>query len=176
MCSREATAALNIPNIKVINHFFESAESKGLFTGLGSTFAVWKSSIKVRLASYINDRNLILATFLDPRFKDRFFENEYYSKSASEAITSWLVKDHIDTEKPKDGENIVLIDSSESANSDDDQGTEFNFSYGKCFSDLKKKKSLNKKKNRKKFRTSNLKSRSKNNSRDYKIPFNEIAY
>ena len=35
----------------------------------------------------------------------------------------------------------MLVDSSESANSDDDQGTEFNFSYEKCFSDLKKKKS-----------------------------------
>ena len=91
--TQDATAALIIPNIKVIKHFFESAESNGLFSDLGSTLSAWKSSVELRLSSYISDKNLILATFLNPRFKDKFLEQEYNGKPADEALAVWLSED-----------------------------------------------------------------------------------
>ena len=140
MSTRDATAALIIPNIKVIRHFFESAESNGLFSGLGSTLSSWKSSVELRLSSYINDKNLILATFLDPRFKDKFIEQEYNGKPADEALAVWLSEDLSNSIKYSHSETASLPDSSDSAGSDDEQNVEFNFSFEKCFSDIKRKK------------------------------------
>ena len=63
--------------MKVICHFFEKAEAKGLFAGLGTTLIAWKGSVKDRFRSYFNDKNLILATYLDPRFKTTFLPDEH---------------------------------------------------------------------------------------------------
>ena len=142
MSTRDATASLIIPNIKVIRHFFESAESSGLFSGLGSTLSAWKSSVKLRLSSYINDKNLILATFLDPQFKDKFIEQKYNGKPADEVIAVWLSEDLSNNIRHSHNETASLQDSSDSASSDVEEYVEFNFSFEKCFSDMKKKKKV----------------------------------
>lgn len=58
---REALASSIIPATKVICKFFEKAEEKGLFSGLGSTLSAWKSSVSSRFPTYFNNKNLIMA-------------------------------------------------------------------------------------------------------------------
>ena len=73
LSSREATSASSIiSHLNVICHFFDMGEQKGLFAGLDSTLSTWKASFNTRLSSYLMDKNFVLATYLDPRFKTSF--------------------------------------------------------------------------------------------------------
>ena len=47
-----------------------------MFLGLGTTLNKCQKSANERFLKYLNDKNLLLATFLDPRYKDKFFPNE----------------------------------------------------------------------------------------------------
>ena len=49
------------------------AEKSPLFLGLGTTLNECQKSANERFQKYLNDKNLILATFLDPRYKYKFF-------------------------------------------------------------------------------------------------------
>ena len=60
LSSNNAFASAIIPNMKVICHFFEKAESKRLFAGLGSTLSAWKNSVEDRFDMYFANKNLIL--------------------------------------------------------------------------------------------------------------------
>ena len=105
-----------------------------MFGGLGSSLSAWKASVKTRFSNYIKDKNLILATYLDPRFKITFLE--YNGLKVEEAIELWL------------SENNTIDDSkSQATDSSDDQSggenSEFNFSFESYFAKLKKEGGAN---------------------------------
>ena len=50
------------------------AEKSPLFLGLGTTLNKCQKSANERFQKYLNDKNLISATFLGPRYKESFFE------------------------------------------------------------------------------------------------------
>ena len=68
-------------------------EQKGLFSGLGSTLSTSKASFNARLSHYQKDKNLVLATYLDPRFKTSFLEKEYKNQPVEDAIEAWLAQE-----------------------------------------------------------------------------------
>src|SRR5678815_4262655 len=73
---KESMASAIIPNMKMICIFFlKRIRKKELFEGLGSTVSAWKNSVKNRFSIYFTDKNLVLATYLDPRFKITFLED-----------------------------------------------------------------------------------------------------
>lgn len=146
LSSSKSYASSIIPHIKVFSRFFEIGEQKGLFSGLGTTLSAWKASFKKRYVTYLDDKNLILATYLDPRYKARFFDSEYEKMPMDEVLTRWLHEDTktfnlIDDSKDQQGANI-LTDSSDNSIEEETDGT-FNFSFSKCFSSYNKKKEEN---------------------------------
>ena len=149
LSSRNAVVSAIIPNMKVICHFFAKGEEKGLFAGLGSTLSAWQASTKCRFNLYFNDKNLIVATYLDPRFKTTFLEEEYNGKKVEEILKEWMVND-IYAIKNREGVSIPLSQDSESSQSvdgksDSETENDFNFNYASCFSDLTKKRKDNRK-------------------------------
>ncbi len=75
LSKRESIVSDIIPNIRFIKIYMTKAASKGIFGDLGSTIAALNNSIETRCSNYINDKNVIIATFLDPRFKNKMFDS-----------------------------------------------------------------------------------------------------
>ena len=65
------------------------AEKSLLILGLGTTLNKCQKSANERFQKYLNDKNLILGTFLDSRYKDKFFPSE--DDSYRENVIKWLV-------------------------------------------------------------------------------------
>ena len=132
LSEREAIASAIIPTIQVIKTMLDQAEKSPLFLGLGTTLKECKKSANKRFEKYLNDKNLILATFLDPRYKNNFFPNED-ADSYFENIIKWLVdcskslqqKDHMEFQP-----EVSL--SSSTINLD--------FNFSKCFENFVKNK------------------------------------
>ena len=72
----EVNASSIIPTVKVIQTMLVQAEKSLLFLGLETTLNECQKSANKRFQKYLNDKNLTLATFLDPRYKDKFFPSE----------------------------------------------------------------------------------------------------
>ncbi len=136
-----AIASAIIPNMKVICHFFDKGEAKGLFAGLGSTLSAWKASVRNRFGSYFSDKNLILSTYLDPRFKTTFLADEYCGKNLEETLQQWMTEDICSIVSPS---SICQVsessDLSSDSKSDEENENAFNFSFDSCFAEFKKKK------------------------------------
>lgn len=140
LSDREATASSIIPNMKVIDHFFDTGDEIGMFAGLGSTLTAWKASVKSRFSTYFKNKNLILATYLDPRFKTTFLEDDYENQKVEEILLQWMYEDicSINIASATSTGHISLTESESSDPSDSE--TDFNFSFASCFSKFKKKK------------------------------------
>lgn len=59
---------------------------------LTSILSVWKA-LNASFSSNLEDKNLILATYLDPRFKTGFLENDYCDLPNDKAIVKWFTQD-----------------------------------------------------------------------------------
>nr|XP_047135321.1 zinc finger BED domain-containing protein 4-like [Hydra vulgaris] len=86
----KAIASAIIPTAQVIPTMLVQAEKFPLFFGLGTILKECKNSANERFEKYFNDKNLILATFLDPRYKNNFFPTEE-ADSYFENIIKWLL-------------------------------------------------------------------------------------
>src|SRR5678815_1671884 len=86
-------ASAIIPHMKMICIFFEKSRKKELFEGLGSTVSAWKNSVKNRFSIYFTDKNLVLATYLDPRFKITFLEDDYNNIKVEDILKQWMCED-----------------------------------------------------------------------------------
>ncbi len=64
-----------IPNIRFIKIYMPKVASRGIFGGLGSTIVAINDSIETRYSNYTKDKNMIIATFLDQRFKNKMFDS-----------------------------------------------------------------------------------------------------
>ncbi|XP_076063455.1 zinc finger BED domain-containing protein 4-like [Oratosquilla oratoria] len=97
------------------------------------------------LKHYLKDKNLILATYLDPRFKTTFLESNYQGMPNEEVIAVWITEESQDictvTEGNFDASPEIPqgIDSSDVSEEKNDNESDFTFSFEKCFSELKKK-------------------------------------
>lgn len=76
LSERSATVSEIIPQIKFLQVFVTKASTDNKFSGLGSTLFAINSSMKRRFERYLDDYNPIIATYLDPRYKTTFFQNE----------------------------------------------------------------------------------------------------
>ena len=87
LSSREAApVSSNTPHMKVICLFLDMGEQQGLFAGLDSILSIWKASFNTRFSSYLKDKNLVLATYLDPRFNTSFLDKGYEYQPVEDAI------------------------------------------------------------------------------------------
>ncbi len=92
LSNKESIISEIIPNIRFIKIYITKVASKGIFGGLGSTIAALKNSIETRCSNYTKDKNMILATFLDPRFKNKMFESSNSGTSTGiEMLLSMMV-------------------------------------------------------------------------------------
>ena len=90
LSEREANSSFIIPTVRVIQTLLVQAEKSPLFLGLGTTLNKCQESANERFQKYLNDKNLILATFLDPRYKDKFFPGKEADRYC-ENVIKWLV-------------------------------------------------------------------------------------
>ena len=68
--NRTSTISKIIPTILALRLFLlKATKHTGEFSGIISTVEEFNASTEKRFASYINEKFLCLATFLDPRFK-----------------------------------------------------------------------------------------------------------
>ncbi len=98
LSKRESIVSEIIPNIRFIKIYMTKAASTGTFEGLGSTIAALNDSIETRCSNYTNDKNMIIATFLDPRFKSKMFDsfNEDLGTSTGIEMLLSLILDTLD--------------------------------------------------------------------------------
>ncbi len=68
LSKRESIVSEIIQNVRFIKIYMTKTASKGIFGGLGSIIAALNDSIETRCSNYTKDKNMIIATFLDPRF------------------------------------------------------------------------------------------------------------
>ncbi len=94
LSNKESIVSEIIPNIRFIKMYITKVAAKGLFVGLGSTIIALKNSIETRCSNYTEDKNMILATFLDPRFKKKMFES---SNSRTSTDIEMLLSMMVDT-------------------------------------------------------------------------------
>ena len=71
--ARNSLTPCIIPSIVVLKYVFKKAEEDGHFTGMGTCTAGWKDSCERRFQQYLENKDLITATFLDPKYKGNFF-------------------------------------------------------------------------------------------------------
>lgn len=91
----------------------------------------------------MEDKNLILATYLDPRFKTGFIENKYSGLCNDKVIAECFIQDIYSITKGKtdtshkvsQGMENDLSDMSEEKSNDN---SDFHFSFMKCLTELKK--------------------------------------
>ena len=67
-----STIAEIIPSIKTLTLFLDKASNERFFYGIQTTVNALKDSMKRRLESWLLKKKLVVATFLDPRFKMQF--------------------------------------------------------------------------------------------------------
>lgn len=75
MSEKTANASEIIPQVKVLKHAITKAETDPRFSGIGSTIAAISRSMESRFLKYLENKNLILATVIDPRFKNTLYIN-----------------------------------------------------------------------------------------------------
>ena len=90
LSEREADTSSLIPTVQVIQIMLVQADKSPLFLGLGTTLNESQKSANKRFQKYLNDKYHILATFLDPRYEDKFFLSEE-ADSYCENVIKWLL-------------------------------------------------------------------------------------
>jgi hypothetical protein len=74
LSARNSLSSCIIPSIVVLKYVFKKAEEDGHFTGMGTCIAGWKDSCERRFQQYLENKDLITATFLGRKYKDKFFD------------------------------------------------------------------------------------------------------
>ena len=138
LSSNNVFASAIIPNMKVICHFFEKAGSKGLFAGLGSTLSAWKNSVKDRFDMCFTNKNLILARYLDPRFKT-FLEEEHFGENAEQILLKWMVNDILDSVSEKQDPSVSSDSDISPVECSGEEEVDLDFNFADCFNEFKKK-------------------------------------
>lgn len=73
LSERSSTASNIILHIKFLMLYITKASTNAQFSGLGSMLTSLKASANARFSKYLSNSNIILATFLDPRYKGNLF-------------------------------------------------------------------------------------------------------
>jgi hypothetical protein len=77
LSSREENCSSIIPTIEATKNLLMKAKKSDLFEGLQGTITEIEEAANTRFLKYLHDKNLITATFLDPRYKIRYFQTDY---------------------------------------------------------------------------------------------------
>ena len=86
--NRTSTISMIIPTILALRLFLlKATKHTGEFSGIISTVEEFSASTEKRFASYINEKFLCLATFLDPRFKLKFQKDNI----KEDTIKKWVM-------------------------------------------------------------------------------------
>ena len=147
---RRAAIALSIiPTVQVIKNLIIQAEGSNLFSGLGTTISTTKKSSNERFEKYLTDKNLILASFLDPRYKYTFFHKESFEEDLQEKIIYWIVE-LVENMKSFDNNPIESVSQEAEPESTTSSGAEgFNFDFSACFDNIVKNNDLSEKRTKK---------------------------
>ena len=148
---RQSLISEIIPQITFLDAFITKVQKNSIAAhGIGTTLSKLQAAIIQRCGKYCDNREIILATFLDPRYKDRFFMNTIWSSSVGVYTHEHLqhlvlqtyetIKDENVTStsgsntQTEEGEGIVNDTSTLSNDGSDlDQ-----FDFDQCFAEMQK--------------------------------------
>ena len=85
---RYANSSLIIPEIMILKSTLSSQQTKVTLTGLGKTVNTLLEQMKTRYEPYLENQNLLLATYLDPRWKNPPFKKDPDTAIMSTSLSS----------------------------------------------------------------------------------------
>ena len=139
LSKREALVSDIWPQIVFLKQFVKDASRDKSFSGLNATFDALILSLNERLKKYESNYDVIIATFLDPRYKNSLFKPQRNNLLHDEKIIEELVNrlKEIQTCEQHDDEMDSLTlsdidDASESNNKDNHAGS--NYDFNECIS------------------------------------------
>ena len=103
---RDASASEIIPTYLSLKLFFKKAQNeyKQYFKGVGTTIEEFATDLTSRFESYLDDKNLCLSTFLNPRFKIK------KQKVDIDQIKTWILE-HNSVESSDDNDSVIGVDN-----------------------------------------------------------------
>ena len=105
-CSKKAeTIGMVIPRVLMLLRKLDNLSVSTAVSGLGTMIGELKASMETRFAAIESDQNMVLATILDPRYKDAFFQKE----STKENIEEWISADGCDDVVDAPAEQVQLM-------------------------------------------------------------------
>ncbi|CAL4244602.1 unnamed protein product, partial [Meganyctiphanes norvegica] len=130
MSERYANSGDIIPHVMIAKDYVTDELTRSRLTGLNTTLASLKESFDTRFSKYLNDMNCILATYLDPRHKDLFDNEDYGSIRSTANIELALIEKYLkyakekddrekETKEKDDSENETEVADQAAANEDD---------------------------------------------------------
>ena len=130
--NRTSTISMIIPTILALRLFLSKAVQSNSdisdFNGiLLTTVEQFSESMETRFSSYLNDKNLCVSTFLDPRFKFKFQKNDMEN-----TIKNWIL--HLLS--TDDNEAYLGYTSSSCAEGQEDQSESKTVSLSSLFDEL----------------------------------------
>lgn len=130
--NRTSTISMIIPTILALKLFLSKAVQSNFdisdFSGILTTVEQFSESVETRFSSYLNDKNLCLSTFLDPRFKFKFQKNDMEN-----TIKNWILHLLLSTD---DNEAEAGYTSSSSNEGQEDQSENKTVSLSSLFDEL----------------------------------------
>ena len=159
----EVTVSLNrrqsliseiIPQITFLEAFITEVQKNPIAAhGIGTTSSKVQAAIIQRCGKYCDSRDIILATFLDPMYKDRFFINTIRSSSVGVCTHEHLQHLVLQTYETLKDENVTSTSGSNTQTEEgvaivDDASTLSNdssdldqFDFDQCFAEMQKEPS-----------------------------------
>ncbi|CAL4249577.1 unnamed protein product [Meganyctiphanes norvegica] len=120
MSERYANSGDIIPHVMIAKDYVTDELTRSRLTGLNTTLTSLKESFDTRFSKYLNDMNCIIATYLDPRHKDLFDNEDYGSIRSTANIELALIEKYLKYAKEKDNrEKETEVADQAAANEDD---------------------------------------------------------
>ena len=149
LSERKCLSSEIIPQVQFLNLFIDKALVDERFTGLGSTLSALKASFTKRFERYTSDYNTILATYLDPRYKNALFKVDPTNDSCkvnATNIESELFNTQVRIKELKDAENTADLIDAVSSSIESDEGSQvggeavleeaIEYDFDDCFEEL----------------------------------------
>ena len=149
LSERKCLSSEIIPQVQFLNLFIDKALVDQRFTGLGSTLSALKASFTKRFERYTSDYNTILATYLDPRYKNALFKVDPTNDSCkvnATNIESELFNTQVRIKELKDAENTAESIDAVSSSIESDEGSQvggeavleeaIEYDFDDCFEEL----------------------------------------
>ena len=107
MSERYTNASIIIPNVICTQTAVENPETKRVLKGLGGTINKLADEMDTRYGVYVHNPDLMIATYLDPRYKHTLFRKHPYNSDGVEKVEKLIVNKYLEHEKAKKNHDEV---------------------------------------------------------------------